>query len=393
MDVMLLYPRTPDTKGSKQPPLGILYIASSLRSQGIEPILVDLTFDGFPALEKALEWHWDYIGISVSSPVASNARRAIGMIRERSNAWIIAGGPHPTVVRDLAADQYVIGEGESAFCDIIKNSIRWKLIYGASPNIIGVPARDLLDCRYKRQKFVPLMAGRGCPYNCLYCQPMQRRLFGDKVRLRPVDDVIAEIKTIPKGKTLWFEDDTFTWDAAWLKEFCIKISPLRRKWRCNTRVDCIDEAKLRMMRDAGCVYISYGVESGSQKILNFMRKGTTVRQIRQAFRLTRDAKIFAFAYVIIGTPTETEDDLEATAKLVRGIRPNGIQISTMTPMPGTDLEAYCRDNGTLSIADSDDYHYCANKSPIRLEIPAKALETFRRRIYAAFLLGGGWIKF
>jgi len=398
--ITLIYPRTPETmkSGGKSCPLGIQYLASYLMANGVETNVIDLTFTNWDEYEQKLkELDPEFIGVSIQTPIADDGLKAIEIARKVSpKSKIIVDGAHATVatqnlLENKNIDFIVVGEGEKAILKIVSGQENEKIVQGEhieNLDELPFPKRSLMSYEkyFKLDPYVTMMTSRGCPFNCIFCQPTQRKLFGSKVRVRSPENAIEEIKEIIKsyGRNIVidFQDDTFTWNAEWLENFCKLIKPLKIHWKCNTRVNVVDEKKLKMMKDAGCIFICYGVESGSQKILDFMRKGITVEQIKEAFRLTHKAGILALAFVIIGTPTETKEDLEETVKLIKEIHPDGMQVSIMTPLIGTDLEKYCLEKQISNIKNLSDYHYCLNEYPINLESLTKDdITAYRGRIY------------
>jgi len=396
--ITLVYPRTSDIiEGSITCPLGIQYLASYLEANKIKTDVIDLTFIDWNDYESILkETKPEFIGFSVQTPIAEQGLKAIEIAKKVSPiSKIIIGGAHATVDSDKLLnnkniDFVVVGEGEKAIVKIINGEIKSKLVNGEhieNLDELPFPKRDLMNySKYiKMYHSMELIISRGCPYNCMFCQPTQRRLFGDKVKVRSSENVIKEIQEIIKayGKDFifYFLDDTFTWDIKWLERFCRLVKPLNIYWKCSTRVDVIDEKKLKMMKDSGCVFINYGVESGSQRILNFMRKGITVEQIKEAFRITHKVGLLCLAFIIIGTPTETKEDLEMTVNIIKEIQPDGVQVSIMTPLIGTDLEKYCLEHGILNIKNLSEYHYCANEYPIKLDnLTKEDLKFYREKI-------------
>ncbi|MEW6295909.1 MAG: radical SAM protein [Candidatus Diapherotrites archaeon] len=400
--ITLVYPRTPELlAGGSSAPLGIQYIASYLAANKIKSEIIDLTFTSWKEYKQRLKQvSPKFIGFSIQTPIAKNGLRAIEIAKKICpHAKVIVGGAHATVdtanmLKNKHVDFLVVGEGEKIFLNIIKGKIKERLVYGEHVeklDVIPFPNRKLIDYgKYLRMNHeIEIMMSRGCPYNCIFCQPTQRKLFGDKVKLRSPENVVAEIKQIINNYgsnfIFYFLDDTFTWNLDWLKKFCESVKPLKINWKCSTRVNLIDKEKLEMMKDAGCTFINYGVESGSQKILNFMRKGITVKQIKEAFKMTHKAEILCHAFIIIGTPTETKEDLEMTVRLIKEIHPDGIQVSIMTPLIGTDLEKYCLEKAILNIKRLSDYHYCMNDYPIRLEnLTKEDLAFYKKKIFLAW---------
>ncbi|MCJ7631525.1 B12-binding domain-containing radical SAM protein, partial [Candidatus Bathyarchaeota archaeon] len=271
----------------------------------------------------------DVVGFSVTTPIAERGFKAAKMVREiLPDSKIVFCGPHATVDpigTKEHADIVVMGEGEITMFNILKGIEAGNNVNGM---ILGETVKNLDDLPFPDRKLVDmekypshsLMVSRGCPYNCLYCQPTQRKLFGNKVKFRSVSNVMNEIDWIisefGRSKEFFFLDDTFIIDKDWMFDFCKEIRKRKIGWMCITRVNMVDDKLLSAMASAGCVRIFYGVESGSQRILNFVRKGITINQTKNAFKLTHKNGILANAFLMVGTPTETKEDLKLTAKLI-----------------------------------------------------------------------------
>jgi radical SAM superfamily enzyme YgiQ (UPF0313 family) len=386
MRVLLVYPGNNELKSSRTAPLGVQILASCLRQENVDVKIINTAWTGWEAYKQMLnDFQPNFVGISIQTPIAKYGINAIRITREvLPSAKIIVGGSHTIVDTDSLlkedVDFIVLGEGEKAIKKIVKGETKDRVVKGETIECLDdvpFPSRDLMpyETNLKHTHNMEMMVSRGCPYNCLFCQPVQRKLFGNKVKMYSVCKVIEEIKQI-KSKygndfAYKFNDDTFTWNLKWLEEFCMEVKPLSIRWTCSTRVNEIDEHKLKIMRDTGCFMITYGVESGSQKILNFMRKGITIEQTKKAFRFTHKAGIAAGAYIIIGTPTETKEDLEMTVELIKEIHPDSMQVTIMTPMKGSDLETYCKEKNIINISSFNDYVCSETEYPIKLEYLTK----------------------
>ncbi len=400
-----------------QEPLGILYIASALRKAGYDVDFVDLTFaDSLDVLRDKVS-NADLIAMSATTALFGRAREVLEYIRAiNKDVPAIIGGPHATTLPFDALkagfDYAVIGEGEETtaeLVDAIGNDKNISLIRGiafkekGSPKLteprpfienidaIPFPARDLLD--YEKYfaaglDTVGIMAMRGCPYNCLFCKPMQNKLFGNKIRRRSVSNVVDEIEQIQKaygGRKLFFKDDTLTTNGAgWFEEFGDELK--RRNldiddWVCQSRVNQVSFELLKKLKETGCRSISFGVESGSQKILNFYRKGITVEQTIKAFDMCHELGFWTHAYIMLGAPPETRDDLEMTLQLLKRIKPSSISASITTPAPGTDLYLYAEENSILNIKDYVENDYYSTKMPMKLAHLTEAdLDEYKRKI-------------
>ena len=171
-------------------------------------------------------------------------------------------------------------------------------------------------------------------------------------------------------RTFLFRDDTLVmagkdWFVTMERE--LSASSLANvKWSCQARVDQIDRPLLEQMKLCGLQGIAFGVESGSQKVLDFYRKGITVEQTARAFDLCHEMGIGTHAFIMLGAPVETRDDLDATVRLIERIKPESVSVSITTPAPGTALYDQTRASGLFNIQDPEDSDYHYNSEPIKL---------------------------
>jgi len=225
---------------------------------------------------------------------------------------------------------------------IIRNAAR---PFKEDINELLFPARHLIKNKiYSRmdngRPQATIETGRGCYGQCIYC--LTGQVSGHKLRQRSSDNIIAEIKECIskyKIKDFHFRSDTFTANREWVIDLCRKITDerLNINWVCTSRVDSIDEEIMRWMKKAGCWGISFGVESGSQKMLDLMKKGITVEQIRNTFRLCKKYGIDSFAYFLIGLPWETEETVNESIELAIEIDPSIAEFFIVYPFPGTEF--------------------------------------------------------
>jgi len=398
MDVVLIFPRM--EYGEHSPPLGLGYIAAVLENSGFKVSIVDLTFSkSFVYLEKELaNSNPKLIGISCQTTFAEDAFKATEVCKKVvPDVPVAIGGPHPTILpeqtlKESKADIIVKGEGEYTFREIAECIVNSKKSLSEIPGLVFLenskvidtgerqhienldeipfPARHLFDKRYFEYPEITVIASRGCPFNCTFCQPTLRKLFGNKVRLRSPQNVIAEIKYIIKSygnKTVRFHDDTFTWDKNWVKEFCglIEKENLRFEWDCKTRVDVVNRELIRYLKKAGCKRVDLGVESGSQRILDdVLNKKTTIDQIKTAFKICREEGMSTLAYLMVGNPTEEPEDLLQTINLMEEIKSDGVHVSICTPFPGTKLFNLAMERGQITAKSWRDYDFYSKCSMV-----------------------------
>jgi radical SAM superfamily enzyme YgiQ (UPF0313 family) len=184
-----------------------------------------------------------------------------------------------------------------------------------------------------------MTTSRGCPYECKYCQPTKKILFGRKVRRRSTGNILAEIEDAVRRYQITrfaIDDDTFTFSKRAVLEFAEAVKPLHLNWSCQSRSD-IDRETLVAMRDAGCDLIIVGAESGSQRILDLMNKKNTVETNAAFIRTCNELGIHTWCNMMVGYPDETEEDMQLSLDFVRKTQPTLTNVSQVTPFPGTYL--------------------------------------------------------
>ncbi|HMK91982.1 MAG TPA: radical SAM protein, partial [Thermoleophilia bacterium] len=211
--------------------------------------------------------------------------------------------------------------------------------------IAAFPAPDRSDfdhAAYQREwaptgsRATTLVATFGCPYSCEFCS---KPVWGDDVRHRPIDAVIAEVRGLAElgYDALWIADDTFTLSAGYLEEFCRRVVPFGLTWSCLSRANGIRPRTALAMRKAGCRRVYLGLESGSQRTLDLMRKQTRVQDAARAVAVYRQAGIGVAAFFIVGYPGETLADVEDTFALALDLPLDEISFNVPMPLPGSAL--------------------------------------------------------
>lgn len=364
--------------------LGLCYIGAYLKQQGYSVGLIDLrrikNWDDFST--RLNQENSDMVGVQFNTVNFDYAMQCCKIAKEY-NKIVVAGGPHaifsPQQLLNSGFIDYVIcGEGEISFLELIQHTetdiTSNRIIPGKRmDNLDTLPfpdrelfgVSDLILPRYFSNFPHPdnglvIMASRGCVYNCTFCQPLVKQMFGDKVRYRSVENVIYELKFLIdkyKIKYISFQDDTFTARKSWVFEFCNKIKEekININWSAQSRVNTVDEELIKEMKDAGCTCLVFGFESGSQRILDFIKKGINVEQSISAAKLCKKYGIIMFADYMIGIPTETKEDLKQTYKMIKEIKPEIHSLTYFTPVPGSYLYEYCKENNLINITTFSDF--------------------------------------
>jgi radical SAM superfamily enzyme YgiQ (UPF0313 family) len=245
-----------------------------------------------------------------------------------------------------------------------------RVIRGVKPDLDNLPFadRDIFAAgempidHFLRIPFVTVIAGRGCIYNCSFCQPAERIIFGPKVRRRSVVNVIEELKLLRERsnfQSLMIHDDCLTEDRAWVIDFCdqYKKNGFDQPFVCQSRADiiCKNEDMVKRMARSGLAMFLIGFESGNQRVLNFLRKGTKVEQNYKAAAICKKYGVRVWANYMLGIPTETKEEALDTLRMIRDIKPYRASPAFFTPHPGSDLYRYCEENGLSLIKNHSDY--------------------------------------
>ena len=405
----------------QSPLIGLAYMAALLDGEGYEVTVIDcpplkLTYED---LKRALVlFKPDVVGITSVTVTFSSAAQVARVVKEACpEALTVFGGPHVSVLdtqvlgENPQVDVVVRGEGEQTMLELIKLVTESKLehlscvagvTYRKNGQIVRAPNRSFIqnldDLPFPAYKFFPLeryrvfgnlilpvISSRGCPFRCAFC--LASRMAGSVVRVRSPKNVVDELEWLKNEfapDAFTFHDETFTYDKNRVFEICEEIR--RRKidvpWDCSTRVDQISPELLHSMKAANCQLISFGVESGSQRILNAMKKGTTVEQNERAIRLVKDAGISVTISVIVGYPGETMDTLGQTLDFIQRTEPDDVHMSLATPYPGIELTDMMKETGWKI---SEDWSQCDMQTSVfsTPSLPVDLREV-RRQFYNKF---------
>lgn len=362
---------------------GLCYLSASCRQAGFGNLtLLDLramkNWKDFEDSVAALRP--DVAGMTMMTSDFNNALECARIIKKASPATkVVVGGYHPLIMTEEVSvekniDHIVIGEGERGFPELLKSISEKKelprVFKAGNVDVEGLPFmdRELFNCLETPYDFslpvpfVTLLAGRGCPYNCRFCAPASKLMHGHTSRRRSVENVIRELEHLRDTygfKSVRFLDDCFATDKDWTMEFCSAYMErgFRQPFVCQLRADiiCRNKEMMRALKRAGLVMACVGFESGSDRILKLMNKGTTTEQNLKAAGICRRLGIKIWAYIMLGLPTETNAEADLTLRMVKRIKPYRSDVAFFTPRPGSYLYDYCKDNGLSLVGDHDDY--------------------------------------
>jgi radical SAM superfamily enzyme YgiQ (UPF0313 family) len=357
-------------------PLGIAYIAAVLEKEGYDVKIAEGNFINHEQIKEYIKQEKpDVVGITSTTPTFESVIKVARDVKEiDNNIKIIVGGSHVTAlpqdaIKEGCFDVGVIGEGEITFLELIKtfekdsdlkkvNGIVYKeknKIKFTKPrefikdlDSIPFPARHLLPplkdyhptpASYRKLPLGVLMTSRGCPYQCTFCD---RAIFGTTYRFRSAKNVVDEIEELINkygAKELKFFDDTFTLDKKRLYEIfdLMKERGIKIGWCCLTRTSNVTKEMLQKMKDNGCWQILYGLESGDDRMLQLLKKGTTVAQNEQAVKWAHEVGLSVRADFIVGTPGDSLESMQKTLDFAIKMNMDFAHFNKFTPYPGTEL--------------------------------------------------------
>ncbi len=416
------------------PPLGVAFLATVLENAGHKCKILDMqitqfTHDGLA--DEIKSFGPGAVCISVLTSLVPEAMKIAKIAKEVMDVPVICGGQHVSLfpkeilLQNKQVDYVIFGEGEYKLLNLIeaieKKTPKQKVkgIYfrigdeiietERAPEIenldeLPIISRKFFDMekyipvanQYKRMPVTNMITSRGCTYaHCKYCS--ESGVLHQKYRRTSVGKTIEEIKMLVKDyniKEITFWDDEFVMDQKWVYEFCkqLKQEKLDLTWSCYAKVNYVNPDILKEMASAGCWNIHYGVESGSQELLNNISKGQTLEQVRKAIKWTHDAGIIAKGSLMFGLPGETPELAEQTIQFAIDLDLDYVAFCLTTPYPGTALYAdFIKENGTPDI----DFSNYTNLLPVFLPKGYQSREQLvemQRQAYKRFYLRYGYLR-
>jgi radical SAM superfamily enzyme YgiQ (UPF0313 family) len=392
-------------------PIGLGYLQAMLKSRSLPCHVANLS--GKTRKEVLAYFRAQapqVVGISMFTFNRKRSYELLAWAREACPAAVLlAGGPHPThlaeeVFEDCPAlDAIAQGEGEAVLLGIAERlraapgSDLWKRTPGLilregrtlpqAPledlDTIGIPAEHLeADFLDDVGQLAYLSTSRGCPATCNFCNTPE--FWGTSIRFRSAASVLREMRLLRErhGLTYFsFRDDTFTANRDRVLTLMkgIQESGLHPLWNCQSRVNLVDEDRLVAMKRAGCEFMQFGVEHGSERVLQLLDKGTNLRHARRALELVRKVGMNLGIYLITGIPGESWADVEETVGFIRDTRPQDCQISPLALYPGTSMFDRYRAEGRIE----KDFYRASGDAEIFARVDAHTEKALRHLDQAA----------
>lgn len=371
---------------------GLASISAASKAAGYSVDLIDLrALQGWDQFCQVLkERAPQVVGFTMMSSDGETVRTASTLVKKIDPAIItVAGGPHISMDPEDAAslphlDYLVIGEGEEVFPRLLASFSRGerpaqRLQRGKRPDLDQLPFidRQLFLDEWQRYgfavnspevPFIPelpppfatIIAGRGCPYTCSFCKPGEDMIFGRTMRTRSPENIIAELCELSDRYQLssfLFHDDCLFHNRAWMKGFIglYRQAGLTMRFFFQSRADLLIRNRdlLPSLHEIGLRGVFIGFESGSQRMLDLLRKGTRVADNVLAARVCKENGLAIWANYMLGIPTETKEEAQATVDMIRSIDPDYFSPAFFTPQPGTELGLYVQEKGLSLITGYD----------------------------------------
>jgi len=413
-------------------PLTLCHLASLTRKHGFPSAILDAAMLGLTMEEtvnKIVEEEPSYLALYATTVTIEEA----AILTTEAKRWlphllVLVGGIHLTAVPLETMQHYRtfdiggVGEGDLTILHVLEALEQGShldsvpgivfrrgndliLTEASEPvadlNGLPMPAFDLLKgfprayippfFGYTTLPIATAVVSRGCPAQCLFCRA---GIFGDR-NLRQyspkyIVELMRYLKTKHGVRQVLFYDDDFAMFKKHTKELCERLiqADIGVTWSCNTRVIDVDQDLLQIMARAGCWQISYGVESGSQRVLNAMRKGTTLGLIDRAMRWTKEAGIRTNGYFLLGFPTETKEEIEETIRFAKRLPLDIFQCTLFTPFPSLPFSKEVEKFGKWQSKEWSDLNIF-NPVFVTGELTADELEYFKRKAWREFYFRPG----
>ncbi len=420
-------------------PTGLAGLASYLKQFNIEVEIWD--YDDNPGElanlpDRIRESKPDIIGVSCMTPTIIRGGMIADTIKSvNPSIMVLVGGHHSTALPERTLNEFpsfdavVVGEGEETLLEICQKmvfkDVKGVVYRGEDGNIIRnahrplikdldslpFPDRSYFNLHKKRKlhfsrglsedsfMITDVYSSRGCPNICTFCAVnFAHSTEGIKYRMRSVENVLMEVRECKEKygfNHISFMDDTLTINKQRVIQMCEGLKKIGLKsWNCCARVNTVDKEMLKALVDAGCRKISFGVESGSDKVLKQMKKGITVDQVRRAFAMSRELglDIAEGTFMVGGAIDETPEDVDLTIKLIKEIKPDYISASVLVPFPGTEAHKQMAEKGYIFSENWEDYLMLSDKPQWRTTyFSPEDLVKMQKKILTSYYLSPGYI--
>ena len=390
------------------PPIGLAYIAGYVENIANTKIL-DAQAENLDEKKIAKKCkNFDLIVVNSGTLTINRDLKLCKLIKEKNDSKIALIGTHATyfhseLIKNNFIDFIIRGEPEKILLNLIKNinnpkkvrGLTWKnnekIIINRNEQLIEnldnmpfaarhlLPNKKYYDILTKNSPITFMITSRGCPFQCNFCSA---NIYGKKYRYRSAENVVKEIKQIIEDgfKDISIFDDTFTINRKRVMKIVENIKDFGISWRCLSRTDTVDKEMLKKMYDSGCYQIQFGVESGDQKILDRMKKGIKVKDVKKVFKWCDEIGIETVAFFILGYPGETKKSIEKTLRLAKELKSDFVTFNLFTPLPGSEIYEILKPKKDWEKFDFTFTSFCDISSKTMRKIIREAYRTYYLRI-------------
>jgi len=411
-----------------RPPFELAYSMCVLEKEGFNTKLIDCWIHNLSIeelVENINEYEPNMIVVSCTTDCCNLCTEFMREVKRNREVIVVTVGQHASsepetfLYKDSPIDLCIVGENDAVLLNLVERLNSGRGLSGmkgvlsidggnSDVNIVeDLESLPIINHKYFTQdngyisyypvrlsekvKWGHILTSRGCPYECIFCSPVMRDSYGKKVRLRSVNSVIAEIKDLISDgvNIITFCDDNFTTVRSHVESICKEIikQDLDIKWIAHTRADNLDINLMKLMKKAGCLLLRIGVESASERIIKILKKTEYpedwFRNIKEIFEQANAINLPTNALFIIGSPSETKEDLNKSIRMIRQLKTDIVMVHYFTPYPGS--EYYQKNKNKIRLEDKEGmYHYVMSMN--FSSIHPKELKKMLRKLYCQYYL-------
>jgi radical SAM superfamily enzyme YgiQ (UPF0313 family) len=411
-----------------QYPVFLAYSAAQIKEAGHHVTFIDSVIQDYDieeTLKKVREAEPDLVFMETTTPSIEADYISLKALKDATGAMIAVGGPHATyfhreVLKDCEAVDIVIRhEFDTKISNVVSKLNNLSAVKGITyrdngrivdngdgevatdldkvpfPDREVVPWQWYLEAWYSRQPYMLVMTSRGCPYHCAFCLWPQS-MYGHSQRFRTLDNVFSELHMLVDRyglREINVDDGNFTTRKNRVIEFCQRMRDEKLKilWTCNARFDNVDDEMLTEMKASGCKMMRMGIESGSQEVLDRIKKGLKLDRVEEGVRQVKRHGIQVQCGFMFGFPYDSRESVEQTLQFAKKVSPDQVQFSIAMAYPGTQLYDYAKDNDLLLVKSFKEFDMTCGPVVKTMDMEREELTHILSRAYREYYFRPSYI--